>query len=372
MDNLIYKERRLSKTEEMFHIVFSSKAVLAILILSCIVCVSNIIFTFMFGFVANDLILDKLDKYIALMPEVDDPVETLENTYIAITNMVFVFIAFAVVYFWIALGTLFIYIRAKNFDQQKSVRTGFTIIQAFGITKIIFEGIQSFLFMFVGFVLLQQAETFVAGIITLLIIAVNLMYTISIVVFCSSVKKTADGMIPSSSGASTLQFSSFLTGIVQGIASVLVMILLFIPVGSDGTIPAETVSLIENIEGYCMIFTAVWIMSVVIHFLVFAVVKNYARKLPLAANADRVYQNNMANLYPQQVYQSPYQSNGNYQAYQPNQDYQAYQPNQNYVPFQPPEDHNGYLPYDPKNDVDNHSRIDDTPYPPYDPTQKYN
>ena len=89
-----------------------------------------------------------------------------------------------------------------------------------------------------------------------------------------------------------------------------------------------------------------------IHFLVFAVARHYARKLPLAANADRVYQNNMANLYPQQMYN-------------PNQNYQPYNFNQDYVPFQPPENNNVRVPYNATNDSDDHSLIDNTQYPPY-------
>ena len=352
MDNMIYKERRLSKTEEMFHAVFSSKAVLAAVILSGIVCISNIAFAVICRWLTKDLTFEDLGKYIMLIPDTENPYETFQNIYAAITGLVYVFIVWAVVYFWIALGMFFIYIRTKNPDSQKSVHTGFTIIQAFGITKLIAGGLQTLLVLFAGLALLQSIETFIAGIVTLIITAVDFMYTISIIVFCSSVKKTADGMVSSSAGAGMLQFSSFITGIVQGIIAVFLMITMLAPLRTEESISAESIALIEDMKLYGIVLTAAWMAAIVIHFLVFAVARHYARKLPLAANADRVYQNNMANLYPQQMYN-------------PNQNYQPYNFNQDYVPFQPPENNNVRVPYNATNDSDDHSLIDNTQYPPY-------
>ena len=383
MDNLIYKERRISKTEEMFHAVFSSKAVLAIVILSCIVCLADIVFAVCCVFMSKELTLENWDKYIFFLYDMPiDSYETMKNIGFAFTGMAYFFAVLAGAYFWIALGTIFIYVRAKNPDPHKSVRTGFTLIQAFGIFKLVTGGIWILVFVFTGFAMLQDTETFIAGIILLAAIAVNLIYTISIIVFCASVKRTADGIMPSSSGAGTLQFGSFITGLVQGIIAVLLIISAFAPTGTE-YIPPENMELIEKMRLDLALITAVWLAAAVIHFLVFAVTKHYAKKLPLAANADRVYQNNMANLYPDtynpnQSYQ-PYNPNLNYQSppqtyqpYNPNlnyqsppQAYQPYQSGQNYAAFQPPENNNVRVPYDAANDANDHSLMDNTPYPPY-------
>ena len=55
MDNYIYKERRLSKTEEMFQEVFTSKAVLAFIIMSFTVLAGSIAFSALsfFGFTVS-------------------------------------------------------------------------------------------------------------------------------------------------------------------------------------------------------------------------------------------------------------------------------------------------------------------------------
>ena len=114
-------------------------------------------------------------------------------------------------------------------------------------------------------------------------------------------------------------------------------------------------------------------LSSVTHFLIFAIVRHYAKKLPLAENAERVYKQNMSNIYPEQqyspnqFYQSPQQNNIN-QPYQ--------QENYNgYVPYQSQQNYNnGYSTYNPTGDVDaaSHSQPDNTPYPPYDDmTRKY-
>ncbi len=376
MDNFIYKERRLSRTEEMFHAVFSSKAVLTAVILSCIVCLADIVFAVCCGFMIREFTPENWDEYIFFIPDMQiDPYEILQNMGVAFTGMAYFFAALAGAYVWIAIGTLLVYIRTKSPDPQKSVRTGFTLLQALGIFKLVTGGMWILLLVFTGFVMLQDMETFIAGIILLAVIAVNLIYTISMIVFCASVKRTADGIMPSSAGAGTLQFGAFITGLVQGIIAVLLLISMFAPI--EQGLPPENVKLLEKIQLDFIVITAVWLTAAVIHFLVFAVVRNYAKKLPLAVNADMVYQNNMANLYPDtysphQNYQ-PYSPNRSYQSpqayrrYDPNQSYQSPQPNQNYAAFQPPESNNIRVPYDATNDADDHGLMDNTQYPPYDP-----
>ena len=385
MNNYIYKERRSSKIEEMFSAVFTSKAVLALIVVSFIVFLGSVFFSVMYFGFYKQLTLENAGLVMELFPEFEGDITEFYSAIFYMTNVMGgMFLILAVVYLWIAVGTLMIYRRSKVLDSQYSPRAGFTVLQAFGITKIVFEGLATFTGVFLGLGMLQDSETFLAGIITCVFIGINFMYTVSIIAFCASAKKTIDGVMPSSSGAGPLQFSAFITGLFTGIISVLCIIgaVLMATQSDTSDIQNEFAGLSHFFWRFTLSMGILFLVSV-INFLVFAVVRQYAKKLPLADNAERVYRQNVSNLYPEQqyspnqTYQSPNNYNG-YTAYQPQNSYNgytSYQPQENnngYVPYQ--QNNSGYSTYNPTGDVDaaSHSQPDNTPYPPYnDMTRKY-
>ena len=367
MDNYIYKERRLSKTEEMFQAVFTSKAVLAFIIMSFTVLAGSIAFSALSFSASQYLTLENFDIIYEMFPDFGEDVSSAYNgLYYSTRFFGYSFLVVGGVYLWIAIGTLIVYKRSKVLNSQYSPRAGFTVLQAFGITKIVLEGFSTMLSAFFGLGLLLKAETFLAGIIVCAFIAVNFMYTVSIIVFCSSVKKTIDGVMPSSSGAGVLQFSSFITGVFTGIISailMLYMIVLFVEAAKLEA-PAQAKNVISVLTLSLTGEAVILLLMSVTHFLIFAIVRHYAKKLPIAMNAEQVYRQNMSNLYPEQQYpqNQPYQPTENYNGYT------SYQQTQN--------NYNGYVPYDLQNSQsapadDLHLQADYTQYPPYDPTKKY-
>ena len=367
MDNYIYKERRLSKTEEMFQAVFTSKAVLAFIIMSFTVLAGSIAFSALSFSASQYLTLENFDIIYEMFPDFGEDVSSAYNgLYYSTRFFGYSFLVVGGVYLWIAIGTLIVYKRSKVLNSQYSPRAGFIVLQAFGITKIVLEGFSTMLSAFFGLGLLLKAETFLAGIIVCAFIAVNFMYTVSIIVFCSSVKKTIDGVMPSSSGAGVLQFSSFITGVFTGIISailMLYMIVLFVEAAKLEA-PAQAKNVISVLTLSLTGEAVILLLMSVTHFLIFAIVRHYAKKLPIAMNAEQVYRQNMSNLYPEQQYLQ-------------NQPYQQMQ-NNGYVPYQqtPQNSYNGYMPYSPPNSQpapadDLHPQADYTQYPPYDPTKKY-
>lgn len=365
MDSYIYKGHRLTKTEEMLHAVFTSKAVLATVILSFTVFAGSVAAAINYFFLSQQLTLENAEEIGYLFPEFGiDGAEFYEAIYTAINFFGFAFLVCGAVYLWVAIGTVLIYSRAKNLSSEHSLSTGFTVLQSFGIAKLVAEGWAVLIWGLVGLGLLSSAETFIAGLIICFFIAVSFMYTLSIITFCSSVRRTVSGVIPAVSGTGTLQFSAFVSGLFTGIISILgfaVMIMAFINAEKEN-IPIESIMDFKRFIIRFIGITVIFLLMSVIHFLVFAIVRHYAKKIPLAANAERVYRQNMSNIYPEQynpgqIYQSPENQNQTYR----NDIYQT--PAERYQAFMPP--------YDPNNDADDHSRFDNTQYPPYDPTQKY-
>lgn len=376
MDSYIYKEQRLSKTEEMFRTVFTSKAVLSLVTVSFIVCAGSIAFALNYFILSSKMTLENAEMIMSVFPEFEGDITDIYAGIFYMTQFLGIsLLVFGGVYLWIAIGVLVIYRRSKAMNSQYSPRAGFTMLQALGITKIVFEGLATFIGVLAGLGMLSDRETFVSGIITCVFVAVNFMYSVSITAFCTSVKKTIDGIsAPSSTGAGTLQFSAFITGIFTGIVSVLFIILTLVSAfkADMNDVSIQLVGLDRVLLRFVCLMGILFLSSVT-HFLIFAIVRHYAKKLPLAENAERVYKQNMSNIYPEQqyspnqFYQSPQQNNIN-QPYQ--------QENYNgYVPYQSQQNYNnGYSTYNPTGDVDaaSHSQPDNTPYPPYDDmTRKY-
>ena len=364
MDSYIYKEHRLSKIEEMFRTVFTSKAIIALVIMSFIVCTGSMFFAVSYLSVAGFLTLENLEMLRDMFPEFEGDISDIYESILYSTQfMGYCFILFGAVYLWLGIGAVMVYRRSNVLDSKRSPRSGFTVIQALGITKLVFEGFSTFICAFIGLGLLTQADTFIAGIFLCIFVAVNFMYTVSTIVFCKSVKRTIDGVLPSSSGSGPLQFSAMVTGIFMSIVSLLIILMLAAVIFDTDGIPQET-KFLNNFVFRLMGSMVMIFLVAVVHFLIFAIVRHYAKKLPMAMNAEQVYRQNMSNLYPEQQYLQ-------------NQPYQQMQ-NNGYVPYQqtPQNSYNGYMPYSPPNSQpapadDLHPQADYTQYPPYDPTKKY-
>ena len=79
MDNYIYKERRLSKTEEMFQAVFTSKAVLAFIIMSFTVLAGSIAFSALSFSASQYLTLENFDIIYEMFPDFGEDVSSAYN-----------------------------------------------------------------------------------------------------------------------------------------------------------------------------------------------------------------------------------------------------------------------------------------------------
>ena len=138
MDSYIYKERRFSKIEEMFCTVFTSKAVLALIVVSLIVFLGSAGFSVSYFWASEQLSLENASMIAELFPEFEaDIAEIYEGLFYMMKFLGCTFLVLGGAYLWIAIGAFIIYKRSKMPDSQHSPRAGFTVLQAFGIMKMV-------------------------------------------------------------------------------------------------------------------------------------------------------------------------------------------------------------------------------------------